>query len=295
VSLPLSVTGVSAPAYLTFQLIQDNVGGHSFSWPSNVLGGCSPIFEAANGVMTQQFIWNGTNAIALGPCITNTGSLVGPTINGTQIVDSPGTYYVGSGTTAVVGDLVYLTTGSAGTILINPAGNQSGIIGIATSLPSASTVNVQQSGTAFCNFDGAATAPNYVQASSSVNGDCHDAGASYPSSGQVLGRILTNIGSAGVTGIDLFGPEIRGNGAFSYSGAALGPITQITTFSGNIGAGGSVTVTFTGSSIFHTHVFGCSAMDTQLPNPMQWLPGGLSSQNFGGTAFDTFSGFCIGN
>ena len=228
VSLPLVVTGVSPPALLTFQLIENATGGYTFTWPSNVEGGCNPIYTAANGITIQQFVWNGTNAIALGQCVTNFGSLIEPVINSTQIVNSPGTYYLGVGSPAAVGDLVYLTSASFGNVVTNPAGNMVGIIGIAASLPTGSTVNVQQSGTILCNFDGATTAPDYVQASASVAGDCHDAGAAYPTSGQVLGRILTSIGSAGPAQVDLFGPEIRSSSAICTNGATVTVSTSTT-------------------------------------------------------------------
>jgi len=72
VMLPLVTSGLQSPAYITFQLTQDATGGRTFTWPSNIIGGCT-IGSLPNQVTTQEFIWNGTNATAAGPCVTGNG------------------------------------------------------------------------------------------------------------------------------------------------------------------------------------------------------------------------------
>ncbi len=69
---PLTAVGIVAPGLVTFQITQDNVGGHTFSWPANLVGG-APIGLNANQVTEQHFVWNGLNAIAVGPGITGSG------------------------------------------------------------------------------------------------------------------------------------------------------------------------------------------------------------------------------
>src|SRR5207253_1209491 len=64
-------------------------------------------------------------------------------------------------------------------------------------------------GYASCSFDGATTASDYVQISSTNAADCHDVGASYPKVGQVLGRVLSTNASAGTYGVFL-GPDVDG-------------------------------------------------------------------------------------
>jgi hypothetical protein len=64
-------------------------------------------------------------------------------------------------------------------------------------------------GYASCSFDGGTTASDYVQISSTNAADCHDAGASYPKAGQVLGRVLSTNASAGTYSVFL-GPEVDG-------------------------------------------------------------------------------------
>lgn len=63
---PLTAVGVISPGYVSWQITQDNSGGHNFSWPANTVGG-PPICTAANCVTQQMFLWNGTNATAVGP------------------------------------------------------------------------------------------------------------------------------------------------------------------------------------------------------------------------------------
>ncbi|HEY4053529.1 MAG TPA: hypothetical protein VGL74_07300 [Terriglobales bacterium] len=65
-------------------------------------------------------------------------------------------------------------------------------------------------GYASCSFDGSTTAGDYVQISSSNAADCHDAGAAYPSSGQVLGHTLTTNTGAGTYSV-LLGAEVNGS------------------------------------------------------------------------------------
>jgi hypothetical protein len=66
-------------------------------------------------------------------------------------------------------------------------------------------------------FDGATTTGDYIQISSTVSGDCHDAGASYPGIGQVLGRVLSTNAAAGTFAMLVAGAEVR------WSDAGWGP------------------------------------------------------------------------
>lgn len=73
---PLTFVGVTPPGIITFQITQDGSGGHTFSWPANSVGGCT-IGGATNQTTTQEFVYNGTNATALGPCVTGNGPQLG--------------------------------------------------------------------------------------------------------------------------------------------------------------------------------------------------------------------------
>ena len=72
---PMSFVGITPPGIIYFQITQDGSGGHSFSWPANTVGGCT-IASGANVTTTQEFVYNGTDATAVGPCVTGTGPAV---------------------------------------------------------------------------------------------------------------------------------------------------------------------------------------------------------------------------
>ena len=88
---------------------------------------------------------------------------------------------------------------SGGKAIITTAGATSGVIGIViggAGAAGSATVQTEASSVS-CVFDGATTAGDYVQISASVNGDCTDAGATLPSSGQALGTVLSTNGGGG--------------------------------------------------------------------------------------------------
>lgn len=89
-ALPMTFVGVSAPTFVTFQITQDSVGNHTFTYPSNVTGG-SPINPVANSTTTQLFLWNGTTTVAVGPGSTTGGAFTGSgsflSINSMQMCD----------------------------------------------------------------------------------------------------------------------------------------------------------------------------------------------------------------
>lgn len=81
-------------------------------------------------------------------------------------------------------------------------------------------------GIAPCVFDGATTAGNYVQLSSANDGECDDVGATYPTTGQVVGKVLSTNGAAGTYDMVLFGPELKaGSRAVNKSVSWENPVT----------------------------------------------------------------------
>jgi hypothetical protein len=114
---------------------------------------------------------------------------------------------------ASVGTVVYkLTklTGAPSTAVLAGTSDTGGVVGITVAnAGTALTAVIQTAGNPSCVFDGATTAGHYVQISGTVAGDCHDSGASYPSSGQVMGRVLSTNGSAGTYAMQLFGTEVQ--------------------------------------------------------------------------------------
>jgi hypothetical protein len=148
-------------------------------------------------------------------------TLVSPIIGQAVMTSTPGAYIAltnNTGTGTIVYSLTKLTSApSTGT----PAATSDtgGIVGICVSgCGNSGQATIQQSGGGICNFDGATTAGDYVQISSTVGGSCHDVGASYPGSGQVIGRVESTNGTSGVWPLTLFGPEIQPRGAICASG-----------------------------------------------------------------------------
>jgi hypothetical protein len=65
-----TLTPWTLPSVVVFELTQDATGNRTFAWPSNVIGG-AVIGNLANQKTVQEFLWDGSNAIALGPAIAN--------------------------------------------------------------------------------------------------------------------------------------------------------------------------------------------------------------------------------
>jgi hypothetical protein len=110
---PLTATGIVPPAWIAFQITQDVVGGHTFSWPANSVGG-APIGLNANQVTTQMFLWNGTIAEAVGPGMEGNGPIVSV---GSLIASGSGTFggALGAASLNITG------TGVFGTSVTSPA------------------------------------------------------------------------------------------------------------------------------------------------------------------------------
>lgn len=96
-----------------------------------------------------------------------------------------------------------------GTALITAITDTKGAVGIVIGgAGTSSNAQIAIGGQASCVFDGATTANDYVQISSATAGDCADVGATYPTSGEVLGRVLTTNGAGGTYAMLVFPPEI---------------------------------------------------------------------------------------
>lgn len=129
-----------------------------------------------------------------------TGGAVAPSFRAVSPLDVPGTSITltnDSGTGTTLHSLAkYGTSGS--TAVIAATSDTKGIVGIVKDgAGTTGNVKIQQNGIATCNFDATAVVyMDYVQISSTVAGKCHDAGAAYPSSGQVIGQV-NQTGGAG--------------------------------------------------------------------------------------------------
>jgi hypothetical protein len=101
-------------------------------------------------------------------------------------------------------------TGAPSTAVVAATSDTGGVVGVVIAgAGTTGNATIQTSGLVNCVFSGGTTAGHYVQISSGTGGDCLDSGASYPTTGQVIGRVLSTNGSAGTYQIDLFPAEIK--------------------------------------------------------------------------------------
>lgn len=101
-------------------------------------------------------------------------------------------------TTGTTANTLTKLTGAPSTAVVAATTDTSGVIGITLAGAGTSgTVRIISSGLVKCAFDGATTAGDYVSISSTSAGDCHDAGAARPASGEIIGRALSTNAAAG--------------------------------------------------------------------------------------------------
>ena len=253
-------------------------------------------FPAASGGATLTFPNSTQNILGnISPSITT------PVINGCGMENSPGAYICianNSTTATVLNHFAYFASGAPTTVSVLPASATTGAVGICSAnCGSAGVAVIQQTGTSPCAFDGATTAGDYVQASSTP-GSCHDAGGSFGSLvGQVLGQVLSTNGGAGTYTVALSSSSTSSStGVYSAAGAT--GLAHTTVFSGVL-SGGSSTVTFTGAAawtIFEPAPF-CVGNDQTTNNAVSVVYTAGSSSGHAtvtGTSTDVFEGICIG-
>lgn len=76
-----------------------------------------------------------------------------------------------------------------------------------------------------CQFDGATTANNFVVASTTSAGKCHDAGSTFPNAVAVLGTVLSTNGGAGTYSVNLQTPDVANSSNASGGGGRGTAIT----------------------------------------------------------------------
>lgn len=139
---------------------------------------------------------------------------------------------VNAGVTGTTVSMLAKLTGAPATAVISATTDTGGIIGIVVGgAGTTSNARVAVGGQALCIFDGATVAGDYVQISGTVNGNCHDAGSTYPSANQVIGRVMST-NAAGGTFVVLLNDEIKaaagGGGGISSITPGAGIVSAIT-------------------------------------------------------------------
>lgn len=114
-----------------------------------------------------------------------------------------------AGTTGTTLNKLAKLTGAPSTAVITATTDTQGAIGpVSAGAGTSGAATIVQNGSASCVFDGATTAGDYVQISSSTAGDCHDAGSTFPTSGEVIGRVTSTNGAAGTYTVILGTPDV---------------------------------------------------------------------------------------
>jgi hypothetical protein len=127
-----------------------------------------------------------------------------------------------AGTTGTTVNTLTKITGNPSTLVIAAITDTSGVLGITVSgAGTTGNATIQLAGPIPCVFDGATTAGDYVQISSSVAGNCHDAGATFPTGNQVIGRVQSTNGSGGTYTINLYPAEINATAGSGGSVASV--------------------------------------------------------------------------
>jgi hypothetical protein len=195
--------------------------------------------------------------------------------NGTQLVcaalvasDAQTTYVNEVVTGTFLNRLAQLT--GTGTVNFPGTATTSGVIGICVSnCGTTGSAQIASSGILSCTFDGATTANDYVQISSTFSGFCHDSGVAapnFPSNGnQVVGRVLSTNGGSGTYAMQYFGPEIKAPSP--PAGVQVAATANLTAQSGNVGSTPLITPAANGF-----YRASCYLVETQAATTSSTLP-----------------------
>lgn len=167
--------------------------------------------------------------------LTDNGNFTSVNAEPFSFATEPGLQAYPNATAGTVVNTISKLNGSA-QVLQSTTTDTNNFIGICTiGCGTTGTAHVSFLGQAPCVFDGTANIRDYVQVSTTTNGDCTDAGNSEPTNGhQTIGRVLTANSGAGTTAIvDLLSPDTASHsgGSISFNGTPTST-AFLTDFSG---------------------------------------------------------------
>lgn len=214
----------------------------------------------------------------------NSPTITTPTMNGIQVCNGPGTYINvnnDNSTGTVQNAIVKLVSTNPATAVKAANSDSSGLVGIVCANGGISGIaTIQQTGTIACLFDNATTASDYVQLSSTNAPQCHDVGSAKPSSGQIIGRVLSTNVSGGVYLIDLYSPDTGNVPAFPkvIISVPFGS-TAFTTDSGYVMVTPTIDTTYRFSAYVHQGQAGTSCAGATTINLFLTLTDPLASSS----------------
>lgn len=172
---------------------------------------------------TSNVIYKGNGAAApVVSGLTDDGTKVSTSENIDLTSKAAAIEVANAGTTGTTLNMLAKLSGAPSTALITATTDAGGAVGIVVAgAGTTSNAVIAVGGTASCVFDGATVAGDYVQISGTIAGNCHDAGSTYPTSGQVIGRVLSTNGAGGTFPV-LINDEIR---AASGGGGGISSVT----------------------------------------------------------------------
>ena len=201
-----TITGVVAGSGLAGGGVSGNV---MLAVPNG--GIANDMLQSSSLTVTAGTALTGGGAVALGGSTTlNLDTTQVPLLNasntftGSQTLTSNALLANSSLTVAVPNDgttgttLNYLAKLVGGNAVVAATSDTSGVVGVvAGGAGTTGDAQIAQVGQVSCAFDGATTAGDYVIPSATTGGACHDAGSAYPTSSQVIGRVLSTNGTSG--------------------------------------------------------------------------------------------------
>jgi hypothetical protein len=185
-SLGAAVTTIKLAAY-------DSGGGSSNLYGMGVNAGLLTFGAGIAASGAPQMVLAANGSLGIGTT-TPAQSL---TVNGNADVMANGAYLTeipNASSTGTTANKLAKLTGAPSTAVLAATTDTDGIIGVvAGGAGTTGNAQIAISGQASCVFENATTAGDFVSIGSSTAGDCHDAGATRPGSGQTLGRVLATV------------------------------------------------------------------------------------------------------
>ena len=212
--------------------ILKNVGGTSWACAADDTGagGSGDITDVGNcgsgacfQSATQNTVFAGPTA---GTAVAAFRALVDADVPNTITIDTAATAgqvrmtRTNAATGTVVNRLAWLNTADPRTVRTPPLGDTGGVLGICiANCGTTGTATIVMQGIVECEFDDTTVSGDYVTLSTTVVGACQSAGATFPATGQVLGRVLETIGAAGLADVVLWGDGVEGSPAVACRAA----------------------------------------------------------------------------